>query len=271
MKIAFIGGGNMASALIGGLIKQGTPAGYLYAIEPNAETRDRLEKTFRIVTAEAATGKLADYDAIVLAVKPQTLKEAAEGIRPFIVGRQMVISIAAGIRSIDVARWLGDHPLVVRAMPNTPALVGLGVTGLLASPSVTHDGRMLAAQVLEAVGEVVWCHNEAEIDGITALSGSGPAYVFYFMEALQTAAQNLGFPADEARRLAVGTFTGAAELASQSDEPLSVLRERVTSKGGTTAAAIASFMESGIAEAIVRGTSAARNRAFEMGEEFGQG
>ncbi len=198
----------MASALIGGLIKQGTPAGYLYAIEPNAGTRERLEKTFRIVTADAPSGKLADYDAIVMAVKPQTLKEAAEAIRPFIAARQMVISIAAGIRSTDVARWLGEHPLIVRAMPNTPALVGLGVTGLLASPRVTHDGRMLAEQVLEAVGEVVWCNNEAEIDSITALSGSGPAYVFYFMEALQAAAQNLGFPADEARRLAIGTFTG---------------------------------------------------------------
>jgi pyrroline-5-carboxylate reductase len=271
MKIAFIGGGNMATALIGGLIKQGTPAGYLYAVDPVAETRDRLEKTFRIVTGEAASGKLADYDAIVIAVKPQTLKDAATAVRPFIVERQLVISIAAGVRSTDVARWLGDHARIVRAMPNTPALVGLGVTGLLASPTVNHDGRMLAEQVLEAVGEVVWCNNEAEIDSITALSGSGPAYVFYFMEALATAAQNLGFPPEEARRLAVGTFTGAAQLAAQSEESLSLLRERVTSKGGTTAAAIASFMESGIAEAIVKGTSAARQRAFEMGEEFGQG
>jgi pyrroline-5-carboxylate reductase len=270
MKIAFIGGGNMATALIGGLIKQGTPAGYLYAIDPNAETRERLEKSFRIVAGETASGKLADYDAIVLAVKPQTLREAATEIQPFINERQVVISIAAGVRSSDISRWLGDHTRVVRAMPNTPALVGLGVTGLLASPSVDHDGRMLAAQVLEAVGEVVWCNNESEIDSVTALSGSGPAYVFYFMEALATAAQNLGFPAEEARRLAVGTFTGAASLASQSDESLTTLRERVTSKGGTTAAAIASFMESGIAEAIVKGTSAARTRAFEMGEEFGQ-
>ncbi|RKP48609.1 pyrroline-5-carboxylate reductase [Pararobbsia silviterrae] len=270
MKIAFIGGGNMASALIGGLIKQGTAAAYIYAIDPIAETRERLEKAFRIVTADAPTGKLADYDAIVLAVKPQTLKEAAEAIRPFIAERQLIISIAAGVRSGDVARWLGGHTRIVRAMPNTPALVGLGVTGLLAAPTVNQDGRELAEQVLEAVGEVVWCNSETEIDSITALSGSGPAYVFYFMEALAKAAQNLGFPADEARRLAVGTFTGAAQLAAQSDEPLSLLRERVTSKGGTTAAAIASFMESGIAEAIVKGTSAARDRAFEMGEEFGR-
>lgn len=270
MKIAFIGGGNMASALIGGLIKQGTPAGYLYTVDPHAGTRDNLEKTFRIVTGDEPTRKLEDYDAIVLAVKPQMLREAAMSLRPFIVERQMVISVAAGIRLGDVARWLGGHQRIVRAMPNTPALVGLGVTGLLASPSVDHDGRMLAAQVLEAVGEVVWCNNEGEIDGITALSGSGPAYVFYFIEALQTAAQNLGFPADEARRLAIGTFTGAAQLAAQSDEPVATLRERVTSKGGTTAAAIASFMESGVAESIVRGTIAARNRAFEMGEEFGR-
>jgi pyrroline-5-carboxylate reductase len=270
MKIAFIGGGNMASALIGGLIKQGTPAGYLYSVDPSEETREGLEKAFRIVTAEAPTRKLADYDAIVLAVKPQILKEAALSLPPFIEERQLIISVAAGIRSSDVTRWLGGHQRIVRAMPNTPALVGLGVTGLLASPTVDHDGRMLAEQVLEAVGEVVWCNNEGEIDSITALSGSGPAYVFYFLEALQTAAQNLGFPADEARRLAVGTFTGAAQLAAQSDEPLKVLRERVTSKGGTTAAAIASFMQSGIAESIVRGTIAARNRAFEMGEEFGQ-
>ena len=270
MKIAFIGGGNMAAALIGGLIKQGTPAGYLYAIDPNAETRERLEKTFRIVTGDTPSGKLADYDAIVLAVKPQTLKDAASAIEPFVAERQVIISIAAGVRSSDVARWLGGHARVVRAMPNTPALVGLGVTGLLAAPTVNHEGRKLAQDVLAAVGEVIWCNDENEIDGITALSGSGPAYVFYFMEALATAAQNLGFPADEARRLAVGTFTGAAQLAAQSDESLSLLRERVTSKGGTTAAAIASFMESGIAEAIVKGTSAARARAFEMGEEFGQ-
>jgi pyrroline-5-carboxylate reductase len=182
----------------------------------------------------------------------------------------LVISIAAGIRARDLSRWLGGYKAIVRCMPNTPALIGMGVAGLTATRSVDEAGRALASQVLGAVGETVWFDDEAKIDAVTAISGSGPAYVFYFIEALQEAARQLGMNEAQGRALAVATFTGAAQLAANSDEPPSVLRERVTSKGGTTAAALASFDASGIKDAIVRGVLAADARAKEMGDEFGK-
>jgi len=269
MRILFIGAGNMASALIGGLIKRGVAADALGAIDPNADTLQHLGEQFAIRTFAAPGAFLQEFDAIVLAVKPQVLKEVALALAPFL-STQVVISIAAGIRGADIARWLGDYRRVVRAMPNTPALIGMGVSGLAALAEVDEAGRALAGEVLAAVGSVVWCAAEADIDTVTAISGSGPAYVFYFIEALQQAAQELGLDEQQARALAVSTFTGAAQLAAQSDQPLATLRERVTSKGGTTAAALASFQADQLGAAIVRGAKAAQQRATAMGEEFGR-
>lgn len=269
MKIAFIGGGNMAAALIGGLVKRGVAPADLYAIDPSEQARDRLRQQHGVRTGAAPDAALGDYDAIVIAVKPQVMKTVVESIVPWL-RTQLIISIAAGIRGADIARWLNGYKRIVRTMPNTPALIGMGVTGLAALPDVDDAGRALAERVLRAVGEVVWCDDEAKIDAVTAVSGSGPAYVFYFVEALQRAAQELGLDAEQARALAVATFTGAAQLAAQSGEPASVLRERVTSKGGTTAAALASFDADRISDAIVRGVLAAHARANQMGDEFGR-
>ncbi|GLU30696.1 pyrroline-5-carboxylate reductase [Trinickia caryophylli] len=268
MKIAFIGGGNMAAALIGGLVKRDIAASGLYAVDVNEDARKRLETQFGVRTGAAADEALGSYDAIVLAVKPQVMKQVAAALAPHL-STQLVISIAAGIRGADLSRWLGGYTRVVRAMPNTPALIGMGVTGLAALPGVDETGRTLATTVLGAVGETVWFDDEAKIDAVTAISGSGPAYVFYFIEALQAAAQELGLDDEQGRALALATFAGAAQLAVQSDEPASVLRERVTSKGGTTAAALASFDAQGVKAAIVKGVRAADARAKEMGDELG--
>jgi pyrroline-5-carboxylate reductase len=270
MKIAFIGGGNMAAALIGGLIKRGVAAADLCAIDPNEDARKRNQQQFGIATGAAADAALASFDAIVLAVKPQVVKDVAAALSPHLSARQLVISIVAGIRAADLSRWLNGHARIVRTMPNTPALIGMGVAGLVALGGVDDAGRALASQVLGAVGQTVWFDDESKIDAVTAISGSGPAYVFYFIEALQEAARQLGMDDAQGRALAVATFTGAAQLAAQSDEPPSVLRERVTSKGGTTAAALASFDAQHVKEAIVRGALAADARAKEMGEEFGK-
>ncbi|MDE1183368.1 pyrroline-5-carboxylate reductase [Paraburkholderia sp.] len=270
MKIAFIGGGNMAAALIGGLIKRGVAPSDVYVIDPNQAARERNVQQFGVTTGEAIDGTLSNFDAIMLAVKPQGAKDVAGALAPHLNGSQLVISIMAGIRSIDLARWLNGHARIVRVMPNTPALIGMGVSGLAATGDVDESGRALATQVLGAVGETVWFDDESKIDAVTGISGSGPAYVFYFIEALQEAARQLGLDDEQGRALAVATFTGAAQLAAQSDEPASVLRERVTSKGGTTAAALAAFDALGVKDAIVRGALAADARAKEMGEEFGQ-
>ncbi|ABC37673.1 pyrroline-5-carboxylate reductase [Burkholderia thailandensis] len=268
MKIAFIGGGNMAAALIGGLVRRGVAASELLAVDINEDARQRAQAQFGVRTAAAIDATLAGYDAIVLAVKPQVLKEIATALAPHL-STQLVVSIAAGIRGADLSRWLGDYARVVRTMPNTPALVGLGVTGLSALPGVDAAGRDLASKVLGAVGETVWFDDESQLDAVTAISGSGPAYVFYFIEALQEAARQLGMNDEQGRALAVATFAGAAQLAVQSGEPASVLRERVTSKGGTTAAALASFDAQHVKDSIVRGVLAAQARAKEMGDELG--
>ncbi|PMS34480.1 pyrroline-5-carboxylate reductase [Trinickia symbiotica] len=269
MKIAFIGGGNMAAALIGGLAKRGTSPAHLYAVDVNEDARTRLQTQFGIATAATPDDTLRGYDAIVLAVKPQVMKEVAAALAPHL-SAQLVISIAAGIRGADISRWLNGYTRIVRAMPNTPALIGMGVAGLVALPGVEEAGRELAANVLGAVGETVWFDDEAKIDAVTAISGSGPAYVFYFIEALQEAAHRLGLSDDQGRALALATFAGAAQLAAQSEEPAGVLRERVTSKGGTTAAALASFNAQGVKDAIVAGVLAADARAKEMGDELGK-
>lgn len=268
MKILFLGGGNMASALIGGMVKQGIPAGDIDVIDPVAEARARLAATFAVNCHASAETAPASPDVLVLAVKPQQMKEAVAPLAGKL-GNALVISIAAGLGMDSLARWLGGHRNIVRCMPNTPALIGAGITGLCALPEVSAEGKATADRVLRAVGSTVWIADEAKIDGITAISGSGPAYVFLFIEALQQAAAELGFTPEQGRQLAIETVQGAAALAAQSDEPASVLRERVTSKGGTTAAALQVMAETGVKAGIVAGCHAAAARGAELGKLLG--
>jgi pyrroline-5-carboxylate reductase len=266
--IAFIGGGNMASALIGGLIRTGRRPQDLLAIEIDAARRAALARDFGIAVAAAPDAQIDRFDVLVLAVKPQQMKAVCTALRPF-VDRQLALSVAAGIRIADLARWLGTDR-IVRAMPNTPALIGRGIAGLAAGPSVTVEQREQAAQILQAVGAVVWLDDEALLDAVTALSGSGPAYVFYFVEALIQAGRDMGLSDEQSRRLAIETVVGAAHLAAESGDAPEILRARVTSQGGTTAAAIAALDAARVKDAIVAAVRAAQRRAAEMADEFGK-
>ncbi|GAB2461780.1 pyrroline-5-carboxylate reductase [Comamonas humi] len=266
--IAFIGGGNMASAIIGGLIRQGAPAARITVVEPFEAQRQKLREQFGVQVLEAAGSALADAALVVWAVKPQTFKEAAAAVAPHAT-RALHLSVAAGIRSDSMAQWLAtDH--IVRAMPNTPALVGLGMTGLFPRPGVSAAQKQLVEQVIATTGQYLWVQQEGQLDAVTALSGSGPAYVFYFLEAMAQAGTDMGLLPEQAHQLAVGTFVGASQLAAQSSEPPAVLRERVTSKGGTTYAALESMRASHIAEHFVTAMRAAEKRATELGDEFGR-
>ena len=266
-RIAFIGGGNMASAIIGGLIAQGTPAAAIDVVEPFAEARAKLLSSFGISAQAEAGPFLSQADLLVWAVKPQTFKEAAAPVRAH-NQNGLHLSVAAGIASDSIARWLGNER-VVRAMPNTPALIGKGITGLFARAQVTESDKALVNQVIATTGELIWLDAETQLDAVTALSGSGPAYMFYFMEAMTAAGVEMGLPKDTAYRLAVATFTGAGELAHRSDEAPEVLRARVTSKGGTTYAALSSMEQDDIKGQFVRAMHAAGQRAKALGEEFG--
>jgi pyrroline-5-carboxylate reductase len=265
--IAFIGGGNMASAIIGGLIKQGLPAGQIQVVEPFAEQRARLTQQFGVQVHEAPGASLAGAGLVVWAVKPQTFKEAALQTQPH-TQAALHLSVAAGVRSSSIANWLGTHR-VVRAMPNTPALVGKGMTALFARTAATNTDRLSVEKVIRPTGDYLWLEEESQLDAVTALSGSGPAYVFYFIEAMIEAGADMGLSADQARRLAIGTFVGASALAQASDEPPQELRARVTSKGGTTYAALTSMEQDRVKMQFMRAIHAARQRAAELGDEFG--
>ena len=266
-RIAFIGGGNMASAIIGGLIRQGLPATQVMVVEPFEATRVLLKSQHGVQAHPAPGPFLADADLIVWAVKPQSFREAAAPVAPF-AGRALQLSVMAGIRAADIAAASGSAR-IVRCMPNTPALVGRGMTGLFDASGAPAD-RQLAETVIRTTGDVLWVEREELLDAVTALSGSGPAYVFYFLEAMQQAGAELGLSAEQARRLAVGTFAGASALAGDSPEPLSLLRERVTSKGGTTHAALTALEQAGVQAAFVKAMHAACVRAAELGDEFGR-
>ena len=268
MNICFIGGGNMASALIGGLLKREFTAAQLRVVEINADNRARLHSEFGVQAVAELEAGVADSEVIVLAVKPQQLHEVATRLAPLLTG-QLLISIAAGIRASDLARWLGS-PNVVRAMPNTPALIQSGITGLYALPAVSRAQCAAAQTILAAVGNTLWLEDEAMMDAVTAVSGSGPGYVFYFIEALQQAARELGFNAADARRLALDTFLGAAKLADASNDDVSVLRARVTSKNGTTERALLSLELDEVKEHIVSAVHLAAIRSEEMGDELGR-
>jgi pyrroline-5-carboxylate reductase len=274
MAIGFIGGGNMATALIGGMLARGGAVGEFRVVEPLAEARARIAARFPglAVFGESTREAVAGAALIVLAVKPQQMRQAASALAPHLAGAAapVVLSIAAGIRLADLARWLHGHARLVRAMPNTPALVGKGISGAFAAAPVDAAGRALVSSVLAAAGEQVWVENEAMLDAVTGVSGSGPAYVFYFLEALEAAARDLGFAPADARKLAYATFAGAVALAQASPEEPAVLRAQVTSKGGTTECALAA-MEAGAVKAnIVAAAKAAARRAVELGDAFGR-
>ncbi|MDO8718597.1 MAG: pyrroline-5-carboxylate reductase [Polaromonas sp.] len=266
-SIAFIGGGNMASAIIGGLLKRGLPSSQIQVVEPFAEQRAKLTQQFQVAVSEAPGAALGRASLVVWAVKPQTFREAAAQTRAHTPGA-LHLSVAAGIRSDSIAAWLGTER-IVRAMPNTPALIGQGMTALFARPAVSDAERQAVERVIKTTGDYVWLTQEDQLDAVTALSGSGPAYVFYFIEAMIEAGSGMGLSPEQARQLAIGTFVGASALARDASEPPEVLRARVTSKGGTTYAALTSMEQAGIKEKFVQAMHAAQQRATEMGDEFG--
>lgn len=247
--IAFIGGGNMASAILGGLLRAGFTLAQLAVVEPHAPQRDKLRAEFGVQAVAQGDASLAEADIVVWAVKPQ-------------------LSVMAGIRSDSLVAATGSER-VVRAMPNTPALIGQGMAGLYARPAVSADERAAVERLLAPTGQTLWVEREDDLDAVTALSGSGPAYFFFFVEALMAAAVDLGLTAEQGRRLALATCAGSAALGLASDESPTTLRERVTSKGGTTHAAITSMQADGVDVAIRRAVAAAQRRAAELGKEFG--
>jgi pyrroline-5-carboxylate reductase len=273
LKIGFIGGGNMASALIGGLIKQGAQAKNMFVADPFDQTRQRLESDLSIICA-ASVDKLApqieNCDVLLMAVKPQQFKEAASELAlvlKSLANKPLCLSVAAGIKTADMIKWLG-HQRIIRAMPNTPALIGEGMTGLFADAHISAADQSLASSICEAVGKIVWVDSEKQMDDITAVSGSGPAYVFAFLESLEKAAIAQGLSQEQARLLAIQTLQGAAKLAAQSSESPATLRERVTSKGGTTHAALTVLEQESWAQIMMKAVAAASQRSEAMGQEF---
>lgn len=273
MKICFIGGGNMATALIAGLVGKVTEEKdrhQIHAIDINPDALDKLKQQFGITTALQIDAAITSCDVVVLAVKPQQMQDVLALLLPHI-STQLILSIAAGIRSSDLSRWLNGYSAIVRSMPNTPALIGQGITGMFAMAGVSPAQRAMADAIMTAVGSTLWLEEESLIDSVTAVSGSGPAYIFYFMEAMQQAAQEMGLNEEQSRQLTLATFVGGAQLAKQSSEPVSTLRDRVTSKGGTTHAALTSMAHSDVKYAIVQAMKAAAERSRELGVEFGRG
>jgi pyrroline-5-carboxylate reductase len=269
MRSTFIGGGNMASAMIGGLLARGAAPADIRVVEPQAAQAARLTARFPGigVLPAAAGAAVAGTDIVVLAVKPQQMQDAARQLSPFIGAVPLVLTIAAGVRCADLSRWLGGYRRIVRAMPNTPALIGAGISALYATPEARPDAAA-AVEVLEACGEVIRCKDERDLDAVTGVSGSGPAYVFYFLEALEQAATELGLDASDARKLAYATFAGSVALAQRSADPPATLRANVTSKGGTTARALDVLNAAKVNEHFVAAVKAAAARARELGDEI---
>ena len=267
--IAFIGGGNMARSLIGGLISDGHPPAALRVAEPDSARRESLAAEFGVQVFEENATAARGADAVILAVKPPMVAPVARDLSQQIQAQgSLVISVAAGIRSGSLAEWLGDEVAIVRAMPNTPALVRTGSTALFANAAVTSEQHELAETTLRAVGIIVWLTEEDQMDAVTALSGSGPAYFFYTMEAMQNAGQALGLDEKTARLLTLETALGAARMALESREEPGALRRHVTSPGGTTAAAIAEFDQADLLAIYARALNAAAKRAHELGDEL---
>lgn len=265
LNIGFIGGGNMACALIGGLAAKGFAARQLQVVDVSEKARARLRLDFGVEASANLNSALTSCECIVVATKPQQVPEVARTLAPA-MHHQLLISIAAGIRTVDLTRWLGGYGRIVRAMPNTPALVGCGMSALYATTAVNASERNMAESILSAVGDTLWLADEKAMDDVTAVSGSGPAYVFYFIEALEEAARRQGFEPAVARQLSLQTVLGAARLAAEGNEPAGALRARVTSKGGTTERAIDCLEAGGLKEIIARAVKAAAERSGELGD-----
>jgi pyrroline-5-carboxylate reductase len=270
-QLAFIGGGNMATSLIGGLVADNLDPNQITVCDSDDQQRERLAANFGVHTGADNLAAVAAADVVVLAVKPQVLKAVAEDLAAAVQERRpLVVSVAAGVRSDDIERWLGGDVAVVRAMPNTPALVQSGATALYANAGVSPAQRDLAESILRAAGLTLWVADEAAMDAVTALSGSGPAYFFRIMEAMENAATNLGLPAETAHLLTLQTALGAAKMALESSEPVSVLRERVTSPGGTTEQGLRVLTENHIDELMAQVLKAAHDRSRELAALLGE-
>ena len=265
-SIAFIGGGNMACAIIGGLIKQGMRALQIMVVEPHAPQQEKLKADFGIEAFSAPNSMLAQAATVVWAVKPQTFRVAAQQARAH-TAHALHFSVMAGLRTDSMAQTLGTQR-IVRSMPNTPAMIGQGITALFPTAQVSDADRSTVERIVASTGEYLWLSDEAQLDAVTAISGSGPAYVFYFLEAMTQAGVDMGLSPAQAAQLAQATFTGASALAHGADESPKILRERVTSKGGTTYAAITSMEQDNVANMFMRAMHAARRRAKELGDEF---
>ncbi len=274
-KITFIGGGNMAAALIEGLQKNqasmmSVAQPVLVVADPSAERRALLADLYAVETFADSMAAVSNADLIVLAVKPNHVRAAAEQIRTNLSPNQLIVSVAAGITLTALQNWLGGHQALVRAMPNTPAMVGSGATGLCGHPALTAAQRNLAESLMRAVGLVQWVAHEADMDAVTALSGSGPAYIFLVMEAMQAAAEQLGLPAQTAKLLTLETVLGAARLAMTVDESPAQLRARVTSPNGTTERGIAVLEQAGLRAAFAQALTAAHQRSVELGVQLSE-
>ena len=268
-KLAFIGGGNMASALIGGLVKRGLPAAHIVVADPSADQIARLVGRYGIQAARDNGSAAEGAEAVILAVKPQQMRGVALALAPRLTTHPLVVSVAAGIPHAALARWVGPQVPVVRTMPNRPALNGFGATGLYAPEAVGAANRALAESIMGAVSATVWVEHESQMDTVTALSGSGPAYFFLFMEALEAAAHERGLPLEIAHQLTLETAFGAAQMARQSADSLAALREQVTSQGGTTAAALDVLDAAGLRAIVAHAVAAADRRSAELAAEFG--
>jgi len=269
VKIAFIGGGNMARAIIGGLVGKGIRGADISVVEIDAAARARLVADFGVAALDSPGPALGRIDVVVMAVKPQHMRAAATALAPH-VGNPLIVSIAAGIRVGDLSRWMQDRKRVVRAMPNTPALVHAGIIGLFAPQGVSSDDRQAAEDLLASVGATLWFEREEELDAVTAVSGSGPAYVFYAIEALEQAARDLGLAEGASRSLALWTFVGATKLAIERGEDPAALRAQVTSKGGTTERALEVLDAAGVKANFVAAVKAACARSRELGDALGK-
>lgn len=271
IKLAFIGGGNMASAISAGLIGKRCAAQDILVIDPNQEVRERWQQQGAQSRAEL-TSALSQQRIWVFAVKPQQMKAVVQQCQPFIRPNTLVISVAAAIAAQDIAQWLGQpeqpHNRVIRCMPNTPAFIGCGATGLMALEGVVPEDKNIAEMLFKTIGEYVWVKDDAAIDAVTALSGSGPAYVFLFLEALIQGGIDQGLTANQARKLAFATVSGATELAALSPLPLAQLRTNVTSEGGTTAAALAVLNQQQFSSTVQQAMAAAKQRAAELAQQF---
>ena len=269
-RLAFIGGGNMAAALISGLTKRGLQPKRMVVADPSQDQLQRLVRDYAVETAADNAAAVQGAEVVVLAVKPQLMRGVALGLAPHLAtSRPLVVSVAAGIPHASLARWFGPHVPVIRTMPNRPALNGFGATGLFAPESVGAAYRALAENLMGAVSATVWVEHESQMDTVTAVSGSGPAYFFLFMEALEAAAHERGLPSDVAHRLTLETAFGAAQMARQSADTLATLREQVTSKGGTTAAALDVLNDAGLRAIVAHAVAAADRRSAELAAEFG--